>query len=217
MAVTAIDAVIGNVVLVAERNRLLSRHFDAGVIRGLVNRVKNITQSSDNERDDNNRCLGDGVRTGMEDLSHRTVCLTPLRRLPRPLLRRLTSLRRRYRTPSAVLNLPANPGAPCCASQVNCSALTRTLTQTSNSQRQQRWRERNEMLTCGGNGQMNVLPQCNNPKLIPREFKAHSRHIHIAQINICPGTPQYILLGNCLSKENRAAAIYAGTGGPHHN
>jgi hypothetical protein len=64
---------------------------------------------------------------------------------------------------------------------------------------------------------MNVLPQCNNPKLIPREFKAHSRHIHIAQINICPGTPQYILLGNCLSKENRAAAIYAGTGGPHHN
>jgi hypothetical protein len=33
---------------------------------------------------------------------------------------------------------------------------------------------------------MNVLPQCNIPKLLPREFTAYSRHIHIAQIIFVP-------------------------------
>ena len=73
VAVAAIDAVVGNVMLVAEGNRLLPRHIDVGIVGGLVDGKNEIPQPSHDEDRAIDRHLGDRVRAAMEDLRHRTI------------------------------------------------------------------------------------------------------------------------------------------------
>ena len=89
VAVAAIDAIVGNVMLVAEGNRLLPRHIDVGVVGGLVDGKNEIPQPSQDEDRAIDRHLGDRVRAAMEDLRHRTILPdAPRENLPRHLLLR---------------------------------------------------------------------------------------------------------------------------------
>ena len=73
MTISAIDAVVRHVVLVAEGHRLLPRYVDVGVVGGLVDGINDIAQPPYDQSHGNDRCLGDHIRTGMEELRHRSI------------------------------------------------------------------------------------------------------------------------------------------------
>src|SRR5579862_513922 len=78
VTVTAVDAVVRHVMLMAEGHGLLPSHVDVGVVGGLVDGIDDIAQPPYDQSYGNNRGLGDYIRTGVEKLRHRSVCLTPL-------------------------------------------------------------------------------------------------------------------------------------------
>ena len=75
VAVAAIDAVVGDVVLVTERNRLFFHHANIGGKVSPIERVGYSNQPADQEQRPKYTDSGDRVRTSMEDL-HRKVVKT---------------------------------------------------------------------------------------------------------------------------------------------
>ena len=77
VAVTAIDAVITDVMLMAELHRLAARNTDLRHVRGAVNRGESGDEDDDDTDAPENTHPGDGVRAPMKYLSHRlTLTLT---------------------------------------------------------------------------------------------------------------------------------------------
>src|SRR5262245_21148497 len=70
VAVAAIDPQAGDVVLVAERHRLLAGDADAGGVSGALQLGQDPEKSRDNEDETEDTDLGEGVETPVEDLGH---------------------------------------------------------------------------------------------------------------------------------------------------
>lgn len=70
MAVTAIDAIIANVVFVAEWNRLVAGHIHIRDKRSGVNLISRPNGSSQQERDGYNADFCETIRTTVKDLCH---------------------------------------------------------------------------------------------------------------------------------------------------
>jgi hypothetical protein len=73
MAVTAIDAVVTDVVFVAELDRLAARDADLRHIGGTVNRSEGGDEDDDYTDAPENAHPGDGVRAPVKYLSHRPI------------------------------------------------------------------------------------------------------------------------------------------------
>jgi len=70
MAVTAIDAIIADMMLVAEWNRLDARDADLGYVRRLVDCRERRQQRDEQDDTSEDAEFGNGVGAGMEYLSH---------------------------------------------------------------------------------------------------------------------------------------------------
>ncbi len=73
MAITAINSIVPNVVLVAERNRLNTSNSNLAYIRGLVDSRQSHHQQSEKNDSAENAHFGDGIGAGMKYLGHRAV------------------------------------------------------------------------------------------------------------------------------------------------
>jgi hypothetical protein len=73
VAVTAIDAVVTNVVFMAELHRLAARDTDLRHIGGTVNRGESAYEDDDETDAPEYAHPGDGVRAPMKYLSHRPI------------------------------------------------------------------------------------------------------------------------------------------------
>ena len=71
MAITAIDAVVTDVVFVAELDRLAARDTDLRYIGGTVNRGEGGNEDDDDTNAPEYTHPGDGVRAPVKYLSHR--------------------------------------------------------------------------------------------------------------------------------------------------
>jgi hypothetical protein len=70
MAVPAIDAVVGNVMLMAERDRLLFDYFDVRDIAATVHRVGKRKQSSGSNNGGGKTDFRYAIGTAVEELGH---------------------------------------------------------------------------------------------------------------------------------------------------
>ena len=89
MAVTAIDAVVTDMVFVAELDRLAARDTNLRHIRGTVNRGESSYENDDDTDAPEYTHPGDGVRAPVKYLSHRPILVlrVPTRRAKRALSR----------------------------------------------------------------------------------------------------------------------------------
>jgi hypothetical protein len=70
VAITAIDAIVSDVVFMAERYRLGFDNADIRIIRAAVERIGKNKDCAGEETASNNTDLGYGVSAAMEDLCH---------------------------------------------------------------------------------------------------------------------------------------------------
>src|SRR5208283_4021521 len=80
MAVPAIDAIVGDVVLMAERDRLILRHVDVGVVISAVKPVRGGDQRGHAKQDYKYADARNAIGTSVEDLRHR-LWTFPLQRI----------------------------------------------------------------------------------------------------------------------------------------
>ena len=70
VAVAAVDAVAGDVALVAELQRLLARHVDLRDPRGAIDLVGEVEKTADEENRSENADPGNRVGASMKNLRH---------------------------------------------------------------------------------------------------------------------------------------------------
>ena len=70
VAITAIDAVVGDVMFMRERHRLIFRHGDIRDERSLVDPIRRPKNSTRSQEDRNDADLGQTVRAAVEYLRH---------------------------------------------------------------------------------------------------------------------------------------------------
>jgi len=70
VAITAIDAIVGDVMFMAERNGLRFDDADVGIVRPAIQRVSENEDCAGEEATPNNTHLGYRVGAAVEDLCH---------------------------------------------------------------------------------------------------------------------------------------------------